>query len=407
MESAGNQPREIVRSPGVNAKRIPLLVGGLAVGAVLLGIWLAQTSPRAVAAREAEARATGALTGVASPGTAGAPSALEVEVQIVRLRPVPLRAELAAVLGPARRVTLAAEVEGPIVAIAVEEHSMVEEGAVLVQVERSLLEAAVERQEAQLSRARADHDLAKLDLGRQLGLKEKNVGSAAELDRARAIERARRADRQQARASLTDARVRLDKATIRAPFAGVVQKLDLEPGAYLRPGDPVAEILDLSEIEIEVGVIDRQVVALRAGDPVSVLVDVFPDEVFGGVIRRLGRSPDDRTQKFPVEVRVANQDGRLLPGMLGRVRFDLGEREPTIRVPRAATRTEYEISYVFVLDGQDPPRVSRRRVATRHAPFRPDLLEVTQGLREGERIAVTRVGELRDGLRVRPLGSGG
>ena len=407
MESAGNQPREIVRSPGVNAKRIPLFVGGLAVGAVLLGIWLAQTSPRAVAAREAEARAAGALTGVASPGTVGAPSALEVEVQIVRLRPVPLRAELAAVLGPARRVTLAAEVEGPIVAIAVEEHSMVEAGAVLVQVERSLLEAAVERQEAQLSRARADHDLAKLDLGRQLGLKEKNVGSAAELDRARAIERARRADRQQARASLTDARVRLDKATIRAPFAGVVQKLDLEPGAYLRPGDPVAEILDLSEIEIEVGVIDRQVVALRAGDPVSVLVDVFPDEVFGGVIRRLGRSPDDRTQKFPVEVRVANQDGRLLPGMLGRVRFDLGEREPTIRVPRAATRTEYEISYVFVLDGQDPPRVSRRRVATRHAPFRPDLLEVTQGLREGERIAVTRVGELRDGLRVRPLGSGG
>ncbi len=407
MESAGNQPREIVRSPGVNAKRIPLLVGGLAVGAVLLGIWLAQTSPRAVAAREAEARAAGALTGVASPGTAGAPSALEVEVQIVRLRSVPLRAELAAVLGPARRVTLAAEVEGPIVAIAVEEHSMVEAGAVLVQVERSLLEAAVERQEAQLSRARADHDLAKLDLGRQLGLKEKNVGSAAELDRARAIERARRADRQQARASLTDARVRLDKATIRAPFAGVVQKLDLEPGAYLRPGEPVAEILDLSEIEIEVGVIDRQVVALRAGDPVSVLVDVFPDEVFGGVIRRLGRSPDDRTQKFPVEVRVANQDGRLLPGMLGRVRFDLGEREPTIRVPRAATRTEYEISYVFVLDGQDPPRVSRRRVATRHAPFRPDLLEVTQGLREGERIAVTRVGELRDGLRVRPLGSGG
>jgi membrane fusion protein (multidrug efflux system) len=304
-------------------------------------------------------------------------------------------------------VTLAAEVEGPIVAIAVEEHSMVEAGAVLVQVERSLLEAAVERQEAQLSRARADHDLAKLDLGRQLGLKEKNVGSAAELDRARAIERARPADRQQARASLTDARVRLDKATIRAPFAGVVQKLDLEPGAYLRPGDPVAEILDLSEIEIEVGVIDRQVVALRAGDPVSVLVDVFPDEVFGGVIRRLGRSPDDRTQKFPVEVRVANQDGRLLPGMLGRVRFDLGEREPAIRVPRAATRTEYEISYVFVLDGQDSPRVSRRRVATRHAPFRPDLLEVTQGLREGERIAVTRVGELRDGLRVRPLGSGG
>lgn len=378
----------------------------LAVAAVVLGIWLSRTSPRAVAAREAEARASGALTGVASPGAAAA-AALEIEIQTVRLRPVPLRAELSAVLGPARRVTLAAEVEGPVVEIAAVEHSLVEPGAVLVQVERSLLEAAASRQEAQLARARADYDLAKLGLERQLGLKKKNVSSAAELDRARATERARRADLQEAQAALTDARVRLDKATIRAPFAGVVQKLDVEPGAYLRPGEPVAEILDLSEIEIEVGVTDRQVVVLRPGDPVTVGVDVFPGEIFGGVIRRLGRSPDDLTQKYPVEVRVPNGEARLLPGMLGQVRFDLGEREPAIRVPRAATQTEYEIVYVYVLDAQEPPRVARRRIAARHVPFRPDLVEVTEGLREGERIAVTRVRELREGLPVQPRGTDG
>ena len=407
VEAAGNQAREVLRRIRVNGKRVPLIVGALAVAAVLLGIWLAQTSPRAVAAREAEARTAGLLSEVASPAAAGAPLAVEVEVQTVRLRPVPLRARLAAVLGPARRVTLAAEVGGAVVEIAAEEHSVVEQGAILVQLERDLLEAALQRQEAQLSRARADYDLAKLELGRQLGLKQKNVSSAAELDRARGTERARLADRKQAQAALTDARVRLDKATIRAPFAGVVQKLDLEPGAYLRPGEPVAEILDLSEIEIEVGVTDREVVALRPGDLVSVAVDVFPDEIFGGVIRRLGRSPDDQTQKYPVQVRVPNQDGRLLPGMLGHVRFDLGEREPAIRVPRAATQTEYEIAYVYVLDGRDPPHVARRRVTTRHVPFRPDLLEVTKGLREGERIAVTRVRELRDGLPVRLRGSDG
>ena len=406
LESAGNQAREVVRSIRVNGKRVPLIVGAVAVAAVLLGVWLARTSPRAVAAREAEARASGALTGVASPGALGAP-VLEIAIQTVRLRPVPLRAELSAVLGPARRVTLAAEVEGPVVEIVAAEHSMVEPGAVLVQVERSLLEAAASRQEAQLARARADYDLAKLELERQLGLKKKNVSSAAELDRARATERARRADLQEAQAAVTEARVRLDKATIRAPFAGVVQKLDVEPGAYLRPGEPVAEILDLSEIEIEVGVTDRQVVVLRPGDPVTVGIDVFPGETFGGVIRRLGRSPDDRTQKYPVEVRVPNGEGRLLPGMLGQVRFDLGEREPAIRVPRAATQTEYEIVYVYVLDGQEPPRVSRRRIATRHVPFRPDLVEVTEGLREGERIAVTRVRELREGLPVRPMGTDG
>ena len=53
----------------------------------------------------------------------------------------------------------------------------------------------------------------------------------------------------------------------------------------------------------------------------------------------------------------------------------------------------------------DAPTVRRRRVTTRPVPFRPDLLVVVDGLREGERIAVSRVRELRDGLPVRVRGS--
>ncbi len=389
----------------MRAQRVPLIVSALTVLAVLLGVYLARTAPSAVAAREREARQRGALQPVASARSQPAAGALEVETRTVLLRPLALRAELSAVLRPLRKVTLAAEVEGVVVEIAAEEHSFVEAGAAIVQVERSLLQAAADRAEAARQRAAADYQLAQLEKERQQSLRERNATSAAELDRAKSTARARLADLRGAVAVLDDANVRLHKATIRAPFAGVLNTLDLEPGAYLRRGDKVAEILDLSEIEVEVGVTDRQVVALRPGDPVTVEVDVFPREQFAGVITRLGRAADDQTQKYPVVVRLPNDDGRLLSGMLGRVRFDLGEREPSIRVPRAAMLKEFEVAYVFVVAGHEVPTVERRRVTTRPVPFRPDLLEVVDGLREGEKIATSRVRELRDGQPIREKGS--
>jgi membrane fusion protein (multidrug efflux system) len=373
----------------------------LAALAIVIGLYLGRTSPGAQASRDRAAREAEALSEVASPRVA-ALGAIEIATNRVQSRSLPLRAELTAVLGPARRVSVAAEVSGQIVEVPVDEHARVEAGATLVQIERSLLEAAEGRARAVLQRARANYELSRLDLDRQRGLKERNVTSPAEFDRAQATERAGLADLREAQAALQDARVRLDKATIRAPFGGVVTRFDLEPGAYLRPGDHVADVLDTSEIEVEVGVTDRQIVALRVGAPVAVSVDVYPEEIFGGVVRALAQSADDVTQRYAVEVRVPNLEGRLLPGMLGRVRFDLGHREPAIRVPRAATQKEFEIEYVFVVNGgAEQPAVERRRVTTRAVPFRPDLVEVTGGLEAGETIAVTRVRELRDGLRVR------
>ena len=385
-------------------QRVPLIVLSLAAAAVLVGVYLRQTSPAAQAERERAARAAAALEPVASPRAAL--GALPISARTVQRRALRLQAELSAVLGPVRRVQLAAEVEGRVTRVLVEEYQTVEADALLVQVERSLLEAALQRAEAVVGRARADHDLARLELQRQRGLRERRATSDADVDRSRSTELARAADLKEATAALADARVRLAKTEIRAPFAGVVQSIELEPGAYLRQGDPVAEVIDLSEIEIEVGVTDREVVAIRRGDPVELEVEVFPGETFTGAVQQLGRAVRDETQKFPVMIRVANPDGRLLAGMIGRLRFDLGERRPSIRIPREAAQKEFEIDYVFVVVAHgDLPVVERRRIKTRPVPFRPDLIEVVEGLREGERIATSRVRELRDGLVVQVLGN--
>jgi len=387
---------------------VPLLVVALAGVALLIAGVMFLTSPAAVARREREAArapagAERAVPAAASPASVENP--LRVEVRVVRRSAEPITAEISAVLSPIRSVELAAEVAGRVLAVPAEEHEPVAEGAVLLEFERTFLEAALERARAQLLRAQAGHGLATTELDRQRDLAKRHVASTADLDRAKNQERAAYAGLLDARAAISDARTRLEKATIRAPFAGVVNALDLEPGAYLQPGQPVAELLDLSAIEVEFGVTDREVVALGVGDRVDLRVDVFPGEWFEGTIAHIGRAADDRTHKYPVQAQVPNPDARLLASMLGHVRFRIGNSQPVIRIPRRAVQRESQLDYIFVLEG-DPstPTAHRRRITTRPVPFRPELVEVTEGLRDAERIAVSGIRELREGLRVRVRG---
>jgi len=366
---------------------------------VLAALWLFQNSPRADAARERAEVLAGREAGSEAP----AAPRITVDALVVSRRPSRRRVEIAGVLEPVRSVSLASEVPGRVIEVAVEEHSHVAAGALLVRLDPALPEAAVAQARASLLRAEATARLARADLRRQRGLADKGVSSAAELDRAESDERAKAAQVAEARAALVDAETRLAKTRITAPFAGVVSSFDLEPGAYLQPGSPVAELADLTEIEVEVGVGDSQILGLRGGDPVQVVVNVLPGERFQGRIHELGRVADAQTRKYPVPVRVPNADERLLPGMLGTVRFELGDEAPALRIPRGALQREFELEHLFVLEpeGDDGlARARRRRVAIRPVAFRPDQVEVTAGLEAGDRIAITGVRELRDGLRV-------
>jgi len=139
------------------------------------------------------------------------------------------------------------------------------------------------------------------------------------------------------------------------------------------------------------------------GDPVELRVQALPGERFKGEIASLSRTADSKTRKYRVPVRFANTELRLLPGMLGTLRFKLGGSRSAVIVPRRAVREEFDLDYLYVLDPAEEGRAvaRRRRVATQPLAFRPEIIEVTSGLEPGEVIATTGVRELRDGQLVR------
>ena len=389
-----------MRRPSLRA-----VVFGAALLLTVVAVILLRTSDAARSAREAEARRASARVEAGAATSSSTLPAVTVDALTVAHTEARTVVDVSGILEPVRHVVIGAEVAGRVVSIAVDEHTTVTAGEVLVRLDPALPRAAVERGRAALLRARASEKLAAAEVARQRELSTRGVASTAELDRAESVDKSAAAQVAEARAALLDAETRLAKTEIRAPFAGIVHALDLEPGAYLNPGEPVAELADISEVEIEVGLSDREILAVKDGDPVRVSVEAYSGRWFEGRVVNPGRTVDSRTSKYPVAVLVPNAEEALLPGMLGTVRFEIGDGRPAFWVPRRSVFSEFDLEYLYVLEAAsaDDPRdvrAERRRVTTRAVAFRPEWREVTSGLEGGERIATSDVRGLRDGMRV-------
>jgi membrane fusion protein (multidrug efflux system) len=363
----------------IKSNQTSLVVLGSALVVFLLSLGALYASDGAEKERQRDARLEEAQS---SGGISVGPS---VEVEAIAITRVPSIqiVELTGALEPIRSTWVSAEIAGRIIEIPVTEHSRVGAGELLMRLDSALPSAEV-------IRAVALHDLANNELERQRRLGSKSVASAAELDRAQAEER-------RSYATLLEARTQLARTRIEAPFDGLINALDLDPGAYVQPGTRIAEILDVSNIEVSVLVSDNQITALHRDAEVNVRIGSIGNEIFKGRIARVGGAPQENSGRYPVVIELDNTAGRLLPGMLAQIRFEIGT-SLSIRVPARSVIHEFELDYVFVLD--DENRVERVRVATRPVPFRTDQIEIREGVEEGDRVVTTAVTQLSGGMRV-------
>lgn len=330
-------------------------------------------------------------------------TAIPVTTWTVEARPLFRTTRLSGVIEARRRVELFAEVGGRVTELGADELDAVLADQLLVRMDPLLAEVAVERAAAAVARAESQLTLADSERARFESLATRDAASASRRDQAVNGQKVADANLREARANLTEARDQLAKKTIRAPFAGVLQGFPVETGEVLQPGERVGELLDLTTARLELGVTDREIVAIDSGASVSVALEAYPGEAIEGRVVRVGAAADRTSRKFPIEVEIANPEQRILPGMVARVSLVLGEPMPIRAVPRDATLDQYGVRLVYVVeDGEGGPTAQQRRVEVRDIPFRPEQVEVVSGLVDGERVILTGIRELRDGAAVRP-----
>jgi membrane fusion protein (multidrug efflux system) len=383
---SGASPEDGSRRAG--RRRVPLRAAlvGAALALTALGVFLRVTAPEPELVEAETHRGIGVQTH---------------RVERMALQP---RIDVSGMIEARRRVELFAEQGGRVLEIGAERLDRVDEGQLLLRLDPLAAEVEVARAEAALAQAKSELDLARANLERLRSLASNRVSSKKDLDQAVNDERVALATWRAADASLRDARDRLAKKTIVAPFAGVLREFPVEEGEYVGSGERVAELLELSRVRIEIGLRDREAVAIAAGARAHIEAEARPGERFEGVVTRVAGAADPRTRKFAVQVEIENPDEQLWPGMVASVQLDLGTRHEALLVPRETVLDEFGLSFVYVVEpgGPEGPVARRRRIETRAVPFQPGDFEVTRGLSEGERIATTELRQLADGVRVEP-----
>lgn len=150
---------------------------------------------------------------------------------------------------------------------------------------------------------------------------------------------------------------RITKSSIISPYDGFVAAEFTEIGAWITRGDPIAQVIQLDEVEIIAPVTSEAVVNLRKGDAIRVEFSELPDELFTGTIERIVPMAASRARTFPVHIKLKNRirDGApmLMAGMLARVDLPAGERETLPLVPKDALVLNGNDRSVYVVDSRD------------------------------------------------------
>lgn len=109
-----------------------------------------------------------------------------------------------------------------------------------------------------------------------------------------------------------------DSFVLRAPVGGVVVSKNVKEGDYLKTGDPLFKIVDLTELWLFLDAYESDLAWLRYGQDVSFTVESFPGETFHGKIAFIEPEVNRSTRTVSVRVNVPNTDERLKPGMFAR-----------------------------------------------------------------------------------------
>jgi RND family efflux transporter MFP subunit len=287
---------------------------------------------------------------------------------------------------------------GRVAALFVEAGDRVRQGQVLARLDTSLVAPQVASLEASLEESKANAALAEADARRARAVAASGALAAQEIERREAAAVAAGAKVKVVGAQLSEARARLRRTEVRAPFDGVVLTRTAEVGQLAGPGGaPLFRLGREGAIEMRGKVSEADLPRLAQGQAAKVRVTGV-DQTFEGRVRLIGAVIEPQTRLGSVRLDLpAHRD--LRPGAFARAEVAIGVgRRPLL--PQTAVMTDGRGNYVFHVDAAG--KVVRRDVIV--AGSRAEGLIIAAGLSGGERVISTAGPYLRAGEAVRVAG---
>ena len=325
----------------------------------------------------------------AKSGAGGPPGGFAIGVEAIKVERTVITDDVTAVgtLGANESVVLRPEIAGRIESINFKEGAAVAKGTLLIALDAST-------QAADLQQAKANLALARSNYNRTEDLFRKKFVSASAQDQAASNLKVQEAATAQAQA-------RFNKTRIVAPFAGVIGIRNVSVGDYVKEGQDLVNLEDISSLKVDFKLPERYLNRVQKGQSVELGSDAKPGESFTATVDAIDPLIDTNGRAIALRARLPNPDGKLRPGMFVRARLIFGQRNDVLIVPEEAMVPSGSDQFVFrVVDGK------AQRVKIKTGVRRNAKVEVVEGLGPEDLVVTAGQLKIRDGLPVRVVEPG-
>ncbi|NOT62439.1 MAG: efflux RND transporter periplasmic adaptor subunit [Acidobacteria bacterium] len=384
----------------------------------------------AACTRKAEGEAkTKAATATASP-TAAPP--VEVSTATAITRAMARSVEVVGSLAADEEVVISAQVPGEVAQINIDFGSFVQAGQVIATLDQRDAKLRIEQAEASLKQtmarlgmtsdkfdpnqaadvkvARASLDWTKMDLERATKLVENGDVARSIYDNALTQNQLAQARHQaaldavnqqlavieQQKSAINLAKKALGDTIVRSPITGAVKEKHTSRGAYLSQQSlRIATLVKINPLRLRADIPEFAAAAVRTGQQMLLEIDAFPGRKFTGRIARIGASLNEQTRALTVEATVANPGNLLRPGMFAKSSLITAPNAQATMIPSKAVVSIAGLTKVFVIEnGKAVERIVK--TGTKDG----DLIEISEGVRTGENVALNNLDKLQTGTTV-------
>jgi HlyD family secretion protein len=282
-------------------------------------------------------------------------------------------------LEPVETVEVGTQVSGIVQELHVNFNEFVKKGQIIARLDPSLIQTAIERSQANVTRAKADLDRLKVQLAdaeRKLeqakGLWDKQLIPRDQFETADLNVKTLKsqivsseAGLVQAEADLNTQNVNLGHTIIKAPIDGVVISRNVDQGQTVAASmnAPVLYTLaeDLTKMQVLANIDEAEIGKLRMGQQVEFTVDAYPNDRFSGTVQEVRLLPTtvQNVVTYSTVISAPNPNYKLKPGMTANVTIEIARRENVLRVPAAALRFRPTADIFAALKQEVPPELNR------------------------------------------------
>ncbi len=278
-------------------------------------------------------------------------------------------------------IELKAPLAGMIMEIKLNEGERVKTGQKLVQLDDREWQAQLIRYQSQLK-------VAERVLSRNSALLEINGISQEMVDQSEG-------NVETLKANIAEIKVKIDQASVRAPFDGRVGLRNVSLGEFVTAGTSLISLVQGNPIKLDFSLPGKYANQLRTGQRVRFVVDGITDSLSAEVYAIEPRL-DAESRTIQVRARADNSEGKLFPGAFANIKVTLDVIENAVLVPTEAVIPELNTQKVFVIEnGKAVSKMVRLGIRS------GKNVQITDGLQEGDTVMVTGLLQVRENFPVR------